>query len=442
MRRRTGGEEGREGPCSARLGSTSPPLDFFSPPLLSLSLSLSLDRFSSLLFDPPFSFLLLPYLRAPLQPSSSFFNNARVREKLLPSILVPSSSSSSSFRLLLSFLVLSFLSSLSDSPRLLVPATEARRGGKEEGGGGEERRRRRRRRRGRLRARPRRPRRRGRRGGAAAVRFVRSFGSVFSIDRSNGTLPHPLRSPRYGSARLRSPSSRSSATRERYLLLVPPCPFLHPSLLFSLPSLGHLESPSLFSSSAPPPPPPPLAPLFSFARSLSPLFFSTRLPSPPPPPILCPYTQAACVRPSLLPSPSSLPSSQPCLPSLLVTDLRKYKPKDQGVHAPRSLLLSILPAPFLLSLISLSFSLHASTTRGRDLRKGNSSISGSRGRKSRKKDAIVPSRKFSFGSIFRPRERECVRVYAYVCVCVCVCARLFSAFHFFPFVPKRSNLEA
>ena len=85
MRRRTGGEEGREGPCSARLGSTSPPLDFFSPPLLSLSLSLSLSR--PLLFPSLRSSVLLPAAPLPAcsPPTLFVFLQQRASSREAPS---------------------------------------------------------------------------------------------------------------------------------------------------------------------------------------------------------------------------------------------------------------------------------------------------------------------------------------------------------------------
>ena len=109
MRRRTGGEEGREGPCSARLGSTSPPLDFFSPPLLSLSLSLS----RPLLFPSLRSSVLLPAAPLPAcsPPTLFVFLQQRASSREAPSF------DSRPFFLLLLLL----LSPSSLFPRSLLP---------------------------------------------------------------------------------------------------------------------------------------------------------------------------------------------------------------------------------------------------------------------------------------------------------------------------------
>ena len=111
MRRRTGGEEGREGPYSARLGSTSPPLDFFSPPLLSLSLSLSLSR--PLLFPSLRSSVLLPAAPLPAcsPPTLFVFLQQRASSREAPSF------DSRPFFLLLLLL----LSPSSLFPRSLLP---------------------------------------------------------------------------------------------------------------------------------------------------------------------------------------------------------------------------------------------------------------------------------------------------------------------------------
>ena len=84
MRRRTGGEEGREGPCSARLGSTSPPLDFFSPPP-PIFLSLSLSR--PLLFPSLRSSVLLPAAPLPAcsPPTLFVFLQQRASSREAPS---------------------------------------------------------------------------------------------------------------------------------------------------------------------------------------------------------------------------------------------------------------------------------------------------------------------------------------------------------------------
>lgn len=140
--------------------------------------------------------------------------------------------------------------------------------------------------------------------GRGAAGTFRSFGSVFPIDRTNGTLPHPLRSARHSSASLRVLLSEKAVAFSLLLLS------FYSVLLFSVHRLGHRVA--QLSS-----------PLFSFARSLS-LCFSRRA---FPPQDVAVHAR----RPRFFRLPSRT-SAQPCLLSLLVTDLRKYEPKDPGVH--------------------------------------------------------------------------------------------------------------